>query len=153
MNKARSPRSKISLSDELYLRFRDLLRTRCGVFYPEHKRNDLAYGLHVVLNSTGHPDLAALCVDAIAGGAAWEAILTQLTVGETYFFRNSAQFDALIQHILPEMKGWTTKKDRGSHHCSNWRAGAPIKANGTRRKNTAPWCLSRTRYVSMHTIY
>jgi chemotaxis protein methyltransferase CheR len=103
MSEVRLPRKEPKLSDDLYLRFRDLLQTRCGLFYPEHKRNDLAYSLQAVLESTGHPDLAALCADAITGEAAWEAILAQLTIGETYFFRNSAQFDALRQHIFPEI--------------------------------------------------
>ena len=45
----------------------------------------LAHGLQLALNSSGHSDLAALYADAIAGGAAWEAILAQLTIGEIYF--------------------------------------------------------------------
>jgi chemotaxis protein methyltransferase CheR len=53
------------LSDELYVRFRDLLRTRCGLFYPEHRRNDLDHRLQMALNTTAHPDLAALYDDAI----------------------------------------------------------------------------------------
>jgi chemotaxis protein methyltransferase CheR len=99
----RVPSTEVRLSDELYVRFRDLLRTRCGLFYPEHRRNDLEHRLQMALNTTAHPDLAALYDDAIGGGAAWEAILAQLTIGETYFFRNRAQFDALRHYILPEV--------------------------------------------------
>jgi chemotaxis protein methyltransferase CheR len=104
MSKRRAPsRPAVELSDELYHGFRELLRTRSGLSYPQHKRNDLAHGLQMVLNATDHPDLAALYADAVGGGAAWEAILAQMTIGETYFFRNKAQFDALRQHILPEL--------------------------------------------------
>jgi chemotaxis protein methyltransferase CheR len=103
VSKVRSSQQEVQLTDELYLRFRDLLRTRCGLFYPEQKRNDLAHGLQLVLNSSGHANMAALYADAIVGGSAWEAILAQLTIGETYFFRNRPQFEALRQHILPEI--------------------------------------------------
>jgi chemotaxis protein methyltransferase CheR len=91
------------LSDELYTHFRDLLLTRCGLYYPERKRGDLAHGLNMALANTCHRTLAELYADAVAGGPAWEALLAQLTIGETYFFRNGAQFDALRDYILPEL--------------------------------------------------
>lgn len=91
------------LNDELYTRFRDLLLARCGLYYPERKRGDLAHGLSMALATTSHRTLAELYSDAMAGGPGWEAILAQLTIGETYFFRNGAQFDALREHILPEL--------------------------------------------------
>ena len=91
------------LNDELYTRFRDLLLARCGLYYPERKRGDLAHGLTMALETTSHRTLVELYADAVAGGPGWEAILAQLTIGETYFFRNGAQFDALREHILPEL--------------------------------------------------
>jgi len=91
------------LSDELYARFRDLVLARCGLYYPERKRADLAHKLGMVLESSNCRTLAELYADAFAGGASWEAILAQLTIGETYFFRNEAQFDALRRHVLPEL--------------------------------------------------
>src|SRR5262245_3254358 len=90
------------LDDALYVRFRDLLHRRCGLDYPERKRADLAHGLRLALAGSEYPDLAALYADAAAGGPGWEIILAQLTIGETYFFRNTPQFDALREHILPE---------------------------------------------------
>ncbi|MFL5803244.1 MAG: CheR family methyltransferase [Roseiflexaceae bacterium] len=91
------------LKDDLYLRFRDLLLTRCGLDYPERKRADLAHGLNRALGATRHRNLAELYADAVVGGPGWEAILAQLTIGETYFFRNGAQFDALRDQIVPEL--------------------------------------------------
>jgi chemotaxis protein methyltransferase CheR len=91
------------LTDELYTHFRDLLLARCGLYYPERKRGDLAHGLSLALETTSHRTLAELYSDAVDGGPGWEAILAQLTIGETYFFRNGAQFDALREHILPEL--------------------------------------------------
>ena len=94
----------LELSDDLYLRFRDLLLMRCGLYYPERKRGDLAYGLNMALASSGRRNLTELYADAVAGGPGWEAILAHLTVGETYFFRNGAQFDVLRDHIVPELR-------------------------------------------------
>jgi chemotaxis protein methyltransferase CheR len=91
------------LNDDLYQRFRDLLLTRCGLYYPEQKRMDLAHRLNLTLSTTQHQDLAALYADAMAGGPGWEAIVTHLTIGETYFFRNDAQFDALREQIMPDL--------------------------------------------------
>src|SRR6476660_7379142 len=91
------------LNDDLYLRFRDLLLTRCGLDYPERKRTDLAHGLNRALAATRHQNLSALYADVIAGGPGWDALITHLTIGETYFFRNDAQFDALRDQIVPEL--------------------------------------------------
>jgi chemotaxis protein methyltransferase CheR len=107
------------LDDELYLRFRDLLHDRCGLDYPERKRADLAHGLRMALAASSHPDIAALYADAAAGGPGWEIILAQLTVGETYFFRNTPQFDALRQHILPELM----RRRQAMRHLRIWSAG------------------------------
>ncbi|HEU4326017.1 MAG TPA: CheR family methyltransferase [Roseiflexaceae bacterium] len=93
----------LPLTDDLYLRFRDLLNARCGLFYPESKRGDLAYGLNAVLRASGLPDLDALEQAARAPGPIWDALLAQLTIGETYFFRNAPQINALRQTILPEL--------------------------------------------------
>jgi chemotaxis protein methyltransferase CheR len=93
----------IELNDELYLHFRDLLLSRCGLYYPEHRRADLAHGLRQALETTQHQSLRELYTGAITGGPGWEALVAQLTIGETYFFRNAAQFDALREHIFPEL--------------------------------------------------
>jgi chemotaxis protein methyltransferase CheR len=91
------------LTDELYLRFRDLLIARCGLYYPDSKRGDLVYGLNVVLRASGLSSLAELEQAIQTPGPVWELLLTHLTIGETYFFRNAPQIQALRQHILPEL--------------------------------------------------
>lgn len=92
------------LSDELYLLFRDLLHERSGLNYPLNKRNDLQHGLNMTLQLTGHTTLAAL-YSAVrdASGPAWDALISQLTIGETYFFRNGTQFDVLRTVIIPDL--------------------------------------------------
>ena len=41
------------VSDELYIRFRDLLLTRAGLHYPERKRGDLLHGLTMASQAAG----------------------------------------------------------------------------------------------------
>lgn len=96
------------LNDALYLLFRDLLRNRSGLFYPEHKRDDLEHGLSLVLKVTGHRSMAELYSDALNDDTTWETILAHLTIGETSFFRNKPQFHALRHHIFPEIFGRRT---------------------------------------------
>jgi chemotaxis protein methyltransferase CheR len=94
---------ELQLSDDLYLRFRDLLLARTGLHYPERKRADLLHGLSMVMHTGDYASIAALYQAAVEGGPAWDLLLVHLTIGETYFFRNEPQFDALRQHILPEI--------------------------------------------------
>jgi chemotaxis protein methyltransferase CheR len=107
------------LDDTLYARFRDLVRERSGLDYPERKRADLAHGLRMALANSRFGDLTALYADAAAGGPGWEIVLAQLTIGETYFFRNTPQFDALRQHILPEL----IQRRQATRHLRIWSAG------------------------------
>jgi chemotaxis protein methyltransferase CheR len=92
-----------ALSDDLYLRFRDLLRNRCGLDYPPSKRSDLLHSLNLALYDTGCADLETLYAEAVAGDRLWEMLLSHITIGETYFFRHTAQFGALREYILPEI--------------------------------------------------
>jgi chemotaxis protein methyltransferase CheR len=94
---------KQQLDDDLYIRFRSLLLSRAGLYYPEHRRDDLAHGLSQVLAAHAYGTLEALYEDAAAGGQGWDAMLAHLTIGETRFFRNEAHFDALRRHVFPTM--------------------------------------------------
>ena len=51
-------------------------------------------------------------------GAARDAVLAELTVGESYFFRDAAQLDLLVTDILPSRRG-----DDGSRPFRVWSAG------------------------------
>lgn len=92
------------LSDTLYAHLRDLLLARLGLHFPERRRADLVRGLSQAATQRGHTDLGRLATELLAGDInAWEAVVAQLTIGETYFFRNQAQFAALRERILPDL--------------------------------------------------
>ncbi len=107
------------ISDELYALFRDLLLNRAGLHYPERKRSDLAYGLHHAAEARGYASIAEMYIESQAGGEAWDHLIAHLTIGETYFFRNTAQFDALRQHVFPEI----IARRAGIHSLRIWSAG------------------------------
>lgn len=94
---------QIELDDSLYFLFRELIQVRTGLWYPERKRNDLAHALNQALQASGLNSLRALYSDALQQGPSWKTVVQSLTIGETFFFRNEAQFLILRDHLLPEL--------------------------------------------------
>ncbi len=95
-----------------YLRFRDLVLERTGLHFPEKKRADLEVG---VLKSLAESSLAAdghrndldayynLLTDRNNPAVQTEMkrLIDTLTIGETHFFRDESQFNALANEVLP----------------------------------------------------
>ena len=101
---------KLSYTD--YLRFRDLVLERSGLHFPDKKRSELENGLNKAL--TDSPMVTATDNlddyyhilsdrDNPLGRVEMERLINALTIGETHFFRNQAQFNALTLHVLPEL--------------------------------------------------
>jgi chemotaxis protein methyltransferase CheR len=118
-----------------YTRFRDLVLARSGLYFPEKKRTDLEIGLIKALQTapTGISNLDTyyryLSEPADrAARAELDRLLNLLTIGETHFFRDSAQFDALSNYILPGL-------------IANKRAAAAaVGINPTGRPHLRIWC-------------
>lgn len=90
-------------SDDLFRRFRDLLATRSGIYFPDHRRADLHHMLTMILPAAGYASLEALYAAASVDERVLHTVIEGATVGETYFFRNAAQFTALRDGILPDL--------------------------------------------------
>jgi chemotaxis protein methyltransferase CheR len=99
-----------------YLRFRDLVLQRSGLHFPDKKQADLELGLDKALRSIPASLAEQLCPLGLdlyyhflkeaatpAARAEMDRLINLLTVGETHFFRDSAQFEALATYILPEL--------------------------------------------------
>ncbi len=93
----------LMLSDELYNRFATLLRQRAGLSYPEQRRADLTHGLQRLALYLGVESFEQLLAMVESRPSAWDELIAELTIGETYFFRNAAQFAALRDIILPDL--------------------------------------------------
>jgi chemotaxis protein methyltransferase CheR len=102
------------LSDDDYVRFRNLVLERTGLYFSENKRLDLENGLLKALpgvaagkfnNDNSLDQYFRLLSDrsSLAGQAEFTRLINLLTVGETYFFRDEGQFDALAASVLPQL--------------------------------------------------
>lgn len=101
LNTARTP----ELSEGDYVMFRDFLVKRTGLFFPEKRREDLERGLLEGLGRSGLSSLAeyfeALRTDQSENLMA--RLVSLLTISETYFNRDSSQFDLLRREVLPKL--------------------------------------------------
>jgi len=84
-------------------RFSETIERRLGLLFAEDKLESLAELLHRRLGTLGLPPEAYLrALDRDDAKAELRALALELTVGETYFFRNAEQFQALIETVLPD---------------------------------------------------
>lgn len=111
--------SDLPLSDGLYQSLRDLLLDRLGLHYPPNRRGDLARALSLAAQELGYSELGQIYTALLTGGPAWDVSIRHLTIGETYFFRNGAQFAALRERILPDLLA----RRAGTRSLRVWSAG------------------------------
>ena len=114
----------IGEAESEYQAVRDFIVRKTGLFFQENKREDLQAVLQdrlgVLRRFTGLGAYLAFLESEEDGGRELRGLVSRLTVGETYFFRNRGQFDALRDQILPEI----IKRRRGKQQCLRiWSAG------------------------------
>jgi chemotaxis protein methyltransferase CheR len=97
----------LEIVESEYQAVREFLARKTGLHFQENKREDLIAVLQdrlVVLSQLGslgaYLELLEREGDA---GRELRFLVSRLTVGETYFFRNRGQFAALRDHILPDL--------------------------------------------------
>ena len=106
-----------------YERFRGFILDRIGLDFPEDKRHLLTRGLAEVLDATGNANLDQLYLmlqGRSATSTLWDQVVSVLTVGETYFFRNTSHWEALRQQILPQIMA---HREHSSRRIRIWCAG------------------------------
>ena len=100
------PAAPPRLSDKDHERFRELVLARTGMLFGPRRRHSLASGVLAAAGRAGCEDLGKyylLLQGSRTDSELWDDLIGAITVGETYFFRNPAHFDALRQHILPDL--------------------------------------------------
>jgi chemotaxis protein methyltransferase CheR len=103
-------------------RFCELIHDRSGLDFPPSRRADLEDVIAKTVARHGMPNPPALFAklsDGPVGEAILQAMIVDLTVGETYFFRNEPQFQALERQILPEL----IARRRSTRQLRLWSAG------------------------------
>ena len=87
-------------------RFMTLIHDAAGLDFPETRRPDLERSLSHHAGGSEPNRLDAFYQrlrDPVEGPPALKALITDLTVGETYFLRDRPQFEALEQRVLPQI--------------------------------------------------
>ena len=86
-------------------RLSHLVREVSGLEFPDSRRPSLARAVERALIVNGLPRASDLhdYLLATKHRLQLEAFIASLTIGETHFFRNRPQLDALRNHILPEI--------------------------------------------------
>jgi chemotaxis protein methyltransferase CheR len=94
------------VADPGHSRLKDFVIESTGLTYYANRDEDLADRIHRRLSKLGLPDCASylrMLQDEQAGDGEFDALVAELTIGETYFFRHQEQFDALRDTILPDL--------------------------------------------------
>ena len=107
------------LADPAFERLKALVIDTTGMAFYRDKSDDLAQILAARMAELGvfgcAPYLDRLGQDANE----MDALVAELTIGETYFFRHKEQFDALRDTILPDI----IERNRSSRRLRIWSAG------------------------------
>src|SRR5262245_39206925 len=116
----------VSLPTSLnYDHFYNLIVSRTGLLLNDHQRTDVFALLDSLAQSSEIPQsgtLLSLLSEQPLTHPVWQRIVHIITVGETYFFRNQAQFNALRLHVLPALIA--ERRKLGSRQLRLWSAGS-----------------------------
>jgi chemotaxis protein methyltransferase CheR len=92
--------------DALWRRVSEFIAQHTGLDFPGERRSDLQRGLAAAATEFGLAD-AASCAEWVLSASLTRrqlhVVVSHLTIGETYFFRERRTFDALTEHVLPEL--------------------------------------------------
>jgi len=92
--------------ETLWPRLSEFIAEHIGLHFPPERRPDLQRALTAVAAEFGFAS-SARCADWLLSSPLTRpqlhALASHLTVGETYFFRERQTFEALAQHVLPEL--------------------------------------------------
>src|SRR5882724_3105902 len=92
--------------DAVWRRVSEFIALNTGLHFPAERRVDLQRGLAAAAAEFGLADSAS-CADWLLSAPLTRPQLnllaSHLTIGETYFFRERKTFDALAEHVLPEL--------------------------------------------------
>jgi chemotaxis protein methyltransferase CheR len=111
------------LSESLLSRLSGFVATQLGLHFPQERWCDLERGVRSVAREFGVADVyncAARLLSAPLTRAEIEILARELTVGETYFFRENRSFEILGEQILPEL---IRARQGGERSLRIWSAG------------------------------
>jgi chemotaxis protein methyltransferase CheR len=108
--------------DPQYPRLKEHLVVTTGLMYYNDKDVDLARRIGRRLAITGARDCAdylGILLNPLHGPPEIDALIAEITIGETYFYRHPEHFAALREHVLPDL----IASNRESRRLRIWCAG------------------------------
>ena len=97
---------ELNISDAQVSRFSDFIDEKMGLHFPPQRWQDLQRGVAAAALEFGFEDVPA-CIQWLMSAPLTkqqlEVLAGNLTVGETYFFRERKSFDILADRILPAL--------------------------------------------------
>lgn len=120
MNK-KIPDMKLEASD--YQALEALVSAKTGLKIDKLRPEELFQTIAEMLKSSGLETILELCqalMECQTVDPLWRQLIDRITIGETYFFRDAAQCNALQNTVLPEL---IAKKRKSFRHLSLWSAG------------------------------
>ena len=110
--------------DPVYLQIRDLIYRSSGIYQTEDKTYLLASRCArrmKALAVSSPADYLAHLTARVSGESELRALLNEITIGETYMFRNPFQLHALQKVIIPQIQA--DQQSGGAKHLRIWSAG------------------------------
>lgn len=98
-----------------------------GLAYYESRDDDFTERIERRMKESGATDPSAylkLLQSPEAGEVEFDALVAELTIGETYFFRHAEQFAALAKRVLPDL----LERRKDTKRLRIWSAGCAIGA-------------------------
>jgi chemotaxis protein methyltransferase CheR len=96
----------LAFSENTLARFSERMAGELGLHFPRERWRDLDSGLRAMAGKLGmaasDAGLEPLLTEPLAG-LRLEVVASELTVGETYFFRDARAFELLRERVLPDL--------------------------------------------------
>ena len=111
------------LSNEILLQLSDVVASRLGLYFPKERLGDLERGINKAIkrfNIASDEEAVQTLLSPNLSKKQLEILASYLTVGETYFFRDTKLFDSLKNQILPAL---INSKKGSDQRLRIWSAG------------------------------
>jgi chemotaxis protein methyltransferase CheR len=106
-------------SDDHLRAIADIVSAHTGLSFPANRIAAAEGGIRRAMACEGITDVAQYRARVLSDPRCVDRLMTELTIGETYFFRQRAHFDLITTRVLPEVQ-----QRRGVRHAVRvWSAG------------------------------
>ena len=109
-----SAKKQSKLNSQLFQQFRSFIYEKTGIYFQDNKQYLLESRVGQRLRKLGMQDYEAYFKYVRNGGVFKELplLVNSITINETFFFRNTSQFDVIEQEIIPQIIQQRSKEGR-----------------------------------------